>query len=280
MRGSGFTGPVRANPPNVTNRRGGFLANFANRGSPPMRETNVKGGAVPNFRTVTNIKGGAVPQFKSKGISAFAPSELSAAAQYGRMINQGQAGGMKSISPDARAMSYTNPLERIRAQLFDNRQDVSLNRLQRRLDQRNANLLDKFTMFKPVQGSSNLLQSVTPGGPSIAETQAERARQFGPTFKELMSDINFAAGQIGQGLAEKGTPLMNLMKSIYGGVQNFFTGASQAPTMDEFASYKQGLNPSQLAIFNFRINAGNSPEFAREAALAGVPMAQGGVVNL
>ena len=74
---------------------------------------------------------------------------------------------------------------------------------------------------------------------------------------------------------------MNLLKNIYGGVQNFFTGAkSSSGTMDQFASFKTGLNPSQLAIFNYRINAGNSPEFARQAALAGVPMAQGGVVNL
>ena len=268
MRGSGYTGPMRGNRSNVTNRRGGFLANFANRGSSPMRETNIKGGAVPQFN-------------KSKGISAFVSNELSPAAQYGRMINQGQAGGMKSISPGARAMSYTDPVERVRAELFDNRQDVSRNRLQRRLDQRQGNLLDSLTMFKPVSGSSNLLQSTVPGGPTIAETQAERARQFGPTLKEIMSDINYGAGQIAQGLAEKGTPLMNLLKNIYGGVQNFFTGASQAPgTMDQFASFKQGLNPSQLAIFNYRINAGNSPEFARQAALAGVPMAQGGVVNL
>ena len=62
----GYTGPMRGNRSNVTNRRGGALANFANRGSTPMRETNIRGGAVPNFRTVTNVKGGAVPTFSSK----------------------------------------------------------------------------------------------------------------------------------------------------------------------------------------------------------------------
>ena len=69
----------------------------------------------------------------------------------------------------------------MRAERFDNRQDVSRDRLQRSLNQRQANLLDRLTMFKPVTGSSNLLQSVTPGGPTIAETQSARARQFGPT---------------------------------------------------------------------------------------------------
>ena len=54
------------------------------------------------------------PSAAKRGIFAFSPgamsgqsspvnvlNELSPAAQYGRMINQGQAGGMKSISPGA-----------------------------------------------------------------------------------------------------------------------------------------------------------------------------------
>lgn len=235
------------------------------------------------------------PSAAKRGIFAFSPgamsgqsspanvsNELSPAAQYGRMINQGQAGGMKSISPGARAMSYTDPVERVRAELFDNRQDVSRDRLQRRLNQRQGNLLDKLTMFKPVSGSSNLLQSTVPGGPTIAETQAERARQFGPTFKEIMSDINYGAGQIGKGLAEKGTPLMNLLKSIYGGVQNFFTPNQGPVPTDQFASFKQGMNNAQLGLFNYYINRGNSPEYARNAALSGVvpQMAMGGVASL
>ena len=264
MRGFGYTGPMRGNRSNVTNRRGGALANFANRGSAPMRETNIRGGAVPNFRTVTNVRGGAVPQFnKSQGISAFAPSGPSA--------RQAQDESMKLLQQRR---------DQTRRDFFDNRPDISTDRLDRRQIQ--ADLLERFkqTQMKPVMGSSNLLQSVTPGGPTLADETMRLANMYGPTFSEIGSDIKYGFSQIGKGLAEKGTPLMNLLKSIYGGVQSFFTPNQGSGTTDQFASFKQGLNPSQLAIFNYRINAGNSPEFARQAALAGVPMAQGGVVNL
>jgi len=148
----------------------------------------------------------------------------SLAAQYGQMMNRRQPGGISSISPGSRAVSYTDPVMKAKAKFFDNRKDVTYDRAQRRLQQENYNLLDRLTMFKPVEGTGGtLLQSTVPGGPTIAEAQAARARQFGPTFKEIMSDINYGAGQIAQGLAEKGSPLINLAKSVGSGVQNFVT---------------------------------------------------------
>jgi hypothetical protein len=45
---------------------------------------------------------------------------------------QGQPGGIRSIAPSARAASYTDPVERMRGKYFDNRQDVSRDRLERR----------------------------------------------------------------------------------------------------------------------------------------------------
>jgi hypothetical protein len=95
-------------------------------------------------------------------------------------------------------------------------------------------------------------------------------------------------GSIFQSIAEKGTPLMQLGKGIVGGIENLFTGASQAQPIpnvgsasnDTLASFKQGLTDPQLAIFNYHYNSGNSPEYARQMALMGVPMAQGGVASL
>ena len=217
---------------------------------------------------------------------------LSPAAQYGRMINQGQAGGIKSIAPGARAMSYTDPVERVRAERFDNRQDVSRDRLERSLNQRQANLLDRLTMFKPVTGSSNLLQSVTPGGPTIAETQSARARQFGPTFPEIMSDVNFAVGQIGQGLAEKGTPFMNLMRGIGQAAQNFVQPIIDSPAVQsgigffddvvqktrDFNAKLMQLTPAQRRIYDQNIIIpGTTPQQAYNKA---VGMAMGGIATL
>jgi len=109
-----------------------------------------------------------------------------------------------------------------------------------------------------------------------------------PTFNQLLGDMGRGIGSIFQGIAEKGTPLMQLGKGILGGIENLFTGASQAQPIpnvgsgsnDTLASFKQGLSNPQLAIFNYHYNSGNSPEYARQMALMGVPMAQGGVASL
>ncbi len=109
-----------------------------------------------------------------------------------------------------------------------------------------------------------------------------------PTFGQLLGDMGRGIGSIFQGIAEKGTPLMQLGKGILGGIENLFTGASQAQPIpnvgsgsnDTLASFKQGLSNPQLAIFNYHYNSGNSPEYARQMALMGVPMAQGGVASL
>ena len=109
-----------------------------------------------------------------------------------------------------------------------------------------------------------------------------------PTFGQLLGDMGRGIGSIFQSIAEKGTPLMQLGKGIVGGIENLFTGASQAQPIpnvgsasnDTLASFKQGLTDPQLAIFNYHYNSGNSPEYARQMALMGVPMAQGGVASL
>jgi len=137
-------------------------------------------------------------------------------------FNRGQAGGMRDIPGYAKQPYYTN-VESIREKFFDNRPDVSRNRLFRRSEQ--DRLLENFknTQMKDVVGATGLKQSIMPGGPTTADEAMRLANIYGPTLSEIGSDLKYGFNQIGKGLAEKGTPLMNLLKSIYGGITNFFT---------------------------------------------------------
>ena len=228
------------------------------------------------------------PSAAKKGIFAFSPGG-----------GQSSAPSPSSFAPSPRqAQDQSMQLlqqrrDQTRRNFFDNRQDVSNNRLDRRQIQ--ADLINQFKnkqmervgdtgRIDPITGqlTGALFQSRTPGGPTLADESMRLANMYGPTLKEIGSDIGYGFSQIGKGLAEKGTPLMNLLKSIYGGVQSFFTPNQGSVPTDQFASFKQGMNNAQLGLFNYYINKGNSPEFARNAALSGVvpQMATGGVVNL
>jgi len=224
---------------------------------------------------------GASPSAAKKGIFAFTP---------GGGSSSGSAFAPKktSFAPSPRqAEDYSMNLlqkrrEQTRQDFFKGREDITPSRLDRRQIQ--ADLMNQFrqTQMKPVAGATGLLQSVTPGGPTMADRSMELARMYGPTLSEIGSDIRYGAGQFMQGLAEKGTPLMNLLKSIYGGVQSFFTPNQGSGTMDQFSQFKQGLTNPQLAIFNYHINSGNSPDFARQMALMNKPLAyaNGGIATL
>jgi hypothetical protein len=123
-----------------------------------------------------------------------------------------------------------DPLQETRQKFFDNRYDVSTDRLQRRRQQDLQDELFREMFTKPVQGSSNLLQMTADAPMSLSDFRMQLANKLGPTPSELMGDARYAFGSMAQGLAEKGTPMMNLAKDLIGGVQNLFTGASQAPT--------------------------------------------------
>ena len=216
------------------------------------------------------------PSSAKKGIFAFSPGG-----------GQSSAPSPTSFAPSPRqAEDQSMQLlqqrrDQTRKDFFDNRQDVSDNRLDRRQIQQD--LMDQFrnTQMKDVVGATGFKQSIVPGGPTMADRSMELARMYGPTLGEIGSDIKFGFSQIGKGLAEKGTPLMNLLKSIYGGVQSFFTPNQGSGTVSE-ASFKEGLNNAQLAIYNYHRNTGNSPEFSREMALMNRPnaYAMGGVASL
>ena len=123
-------------------------------------------------------------------------------------------------SPKALEQREKKQLQAVRDKFFSGRDatQVSDDRAFRRLTQDRAeqNFKDRFT--KPVSGSSNLLQ-MTPDAPrTLAQERMRLANLYGPTFKEIGSDIGFGLGRIAQDLQERGTPLFRLL----GGLKNTF----------------------------------------------------------
>jgi len=173
-----------------------------------------------------------------------------------------------------------SPLQQTREKFFDNRYDVSTDRLRRRRQQEEQLKLFKDMYTRPVAGSSNLLQMTQDAPMSLSDYTQKLAFELGPTPKELMSDVQYAAKSIGQGLMEKGTPMMNLAKSLFGGVQNFFQG--QMGSQNQFNQQLLQLTPQQRMVYDRLIM---QPGMTREVAYAqavGQPrtMAYGGIATL
>jgi len=116
-------------------------------------------------------------------------------------------------------------IARGRKEFFSNRPDVSDDRALRRMKQADETQRFKNLYTKPVAGSSNLLQMTADAPRSLAQERMRLANMYGPTFKEIGSDIAAGIGSMARGIAEKGTPLMQLGKGVLGGIQNFFSNA-------------------------------------------------------
>ena len=114
-------------------------------------------------------------------------------------------------------------IARGRKEFFSNRPDVSDDRAFRRMKQADETQRFKNLYTKPVAGSSNLLQMTADAPRSLAQEKMRLANIYGPTFKEIGSDIAAGIGSMAKGIAERGTPLMQLGKGILGGIQNFFS---------------------------------------------------------
>ena len=190
--------------------------------------------------------------------------------------------------------------------------------------------LDRSKLFSQFQNrGDNIVRDAQ--GRQLLSMQSPYMTAQAPTFGQLLGDMGRGIGSIFSGIAEKGTPMMQLGKGILGGISNFFSNtfnpgdiggqlkaagpqaqqkyaqlmqqpgmtyqkafematgmpftSGQAPNVssgatDELATFKQGLTDPQLAIFNYHYNSGNSPDYSRQMALMGVPMAQGGVASL
>lgn len=113
-------------------------------------------------------------------------------------------GGIRDVGASKR--------EATREKYFKGREDVSADRLERR--QKQADEYEKFkqTQMKLVPGSTNLYQSVTSGGPTLADKAKELAMKYGPTPKEILGDIGYGVKSISKGL---GIPIVGpIMKAV------------------------------------------------------------------
>ena len=152
---------------------------------------------------------------------------------------------------------------------------------------RSANIqryLDRTNLFNRFQNKGDGIVRDAQGR-QILSMQSPYMTAQAPTFGQLLGDMGRGIGSIFQSIAEKGSPLMQLGKGVLGGIQNFFAPNQMnqgSGTTDQFASFKQGLTNPQLAIFNYHLNSGNSPDFARQMALMNKPIAyaNGGIATL
>ena len=129
------------------------------------------------------------------------------------MAIPGNVGGKKqttSISSGAADANRRLAAERqqTREKFFDNRQDVSANRLDRRL--RQAQELEKFKReeTKPVYTTSGsivkgLTQRRTPASMDLADKQMQLANKYGPTLSEIGGDFMYGLGQFGSALGDR-----------------------------------------------------------------------------
>jgi hypothetical protein len=141
--------------------------------------------------------------------------------------------------------------EQTRKDYFKGRQDVSNDRLDRRLKQAQEYQDFKDTL-KIAEGTTNLYQAskpvfdTDPSSPTfgqyvqttLADKAMELANKYGPTFSEIGSDIGYGLGSIAKGFAEKGGPMISLFRGIgdkfkggvkdaYDNLRNVFKGESQ-----------------------------------------------------
>jgi len=199
----------------------------------------------------------------------------------------GQSGGISSIPTQSRVQSYMqqDPYgpANIRQQYFDNR-PIPTERLQRRGMQ--DQLLDQFkAQYTYQQPGTNLYQMTKDAPMSLADYTMNLGYELGPTPKEIAGDIGYALSSIGQGLAEKVTPMMNLAKSLFGGVQNFFTGSQGQGTTAQ-GPQNLGLTPGQMNLYNNLVGNGMNPAMALEQAKRYTPQvfpksfAMGGIATI
>ena len=108
-------------------------------------------------------------------------------------------GGSKSTS----STDILNDLkkEMSRREFFKGRQDVSDDRLRRRQIQQDLVEQFKAKNMYMIPGT-NAYAYKNPGGITLEEYRQQVANQYGPTFKEIGSDIGYGLGSIGKGIGD------------------------------------------------------------------------------
>jgi len=82
--------------------------------------------------------------------------------------------------------------------------------------------LDRTNLFNKFQNRGDGIVKDAQGR-TILSMQSPYMTAQAPTFGQLLGDMGRGIGSIFQGIAEKGTPLMQLGKGVLGGIQNFFS---------------------------------------------------------
>lgn len=116
--------------------------------------------------------------------------------------------------------------DQTRDKFFNNRQDISDDRLDRRRQQDLAEQRFIRTRMKPVIGSSDLLQKRDPEGIDLAEFRRRNAMKYGPTLGEIGGDIRYGLGNLARGFGDfisKGGAIGSVISDIY----NRFKGGTQ-----------------------------------------------------
>jgi len=173
---------------------------------------------------------------------------------------QGQAGGIGSTSSSSRKDYYQDPVERMRGKYFDNREDISRDRLERRLAQQQEYDLFKLTQMKPVSGASNLYQSRTPGGPTLADKAQELAMKYGPTPKEIMGDIGYGASKMLQGygipFVSTATKIGSAVSDAWNKIRDYFGTGSQTQAQGIETQFPQPTSDMKDSFSSMGIDTG------------------------
>ena len=173
-------------------------------------------------------------------------------------------------------------IARGRKEFFSNRPDVSDDRALRRMTQ--ADELQRFKNLntKPVIGSSNLLQmkdsalrfdtdssSPTFGQyvrTTIADKEMELANKYGPTFREIASDMGYAIGSMTKGAIEKGVGLTAILKGVS---DKFLNNANKNYNNLNDVSKEIADNPTKYPLTSSGLNSlqalNNNERLALEA---------------
>ena len=186
-----------------------------------------------------------------------------------------------------------------RKEFFSNRPDVSDDRALRRMRQFDEmrsfqnNLIDsgRVLMGERADGTKYVVQNPNTGGPvylsstpqfdrglgqytstTVADKAQQLANQYGPTGKEIMSDIGFATKSMMSGLAKLPGQALEMYKEIspvskvMQGIESFFKGPSQMEAEQEQATgsiptQSETVSDAQKTSSQLSSMEGASPEF-------------------
>ena len=174
---------------------------------------------------------------------------------------------LKRQAEDQSMKALQDRREKTRKDFFKGRPDISDNRLDRRQIQ--SDLYEKFKQeqMRPVVGASNLYQSRTPGGPTLADKAQELAFKYGPTFSEIGSDIGYATDKVMSGLAKLPGQVMDAYKELspvsklVQGTESFFQGPSQIQKKGFTEVPRESITMDQQKIDTQPESIGASPDF-------------------